>query len=238
MPDHLCQNLPTHQNWRFDEIVAREPDRVKSLEDAGSPEELLKELDSALDRALCECKIRYGWEQAKKVQHDCRAVVQFEIGSRLFDWFFNGRTGYRAHFRAHYACGLEFNAQIIELLRSQMNKVLPNTISARLLNSCFEDVGAIQIASADLFNSLEPSLSKIWLCANRLRHDGGIEELATGVVGPKILLQEGIRWPAFYLDQDSEAWLQLNGAFVGAAGLYQPKDPIIRAKHLAETGLA
>ena len=30
----------------------------------------------------------------------CRAVVQFPVRVDVFDWFFNGRTGYRAHFRA------------------------------------------------------------------------------------------------------------------------------------------
>ncbi len=106
MPDHPCSRLPDKSSWRFDEIACSEPDRVPSLNGAEPPMALLKALKDALDQSLNHSDVRMGREHAKEQSDDCRAVVQFGVGVQLFDWFFNARTGYRAHFRGHYACGL------------------------------------------------------------------------------------------------------------------------------------
>ncbi len=107
---------------------------------------------------------------------------------RRFAEFFNARTGYRAHFRAHNACGLDFNNQIIEAFRHGLNAKLPDVVPGRELNGEFQDCGGTQIPKSFLIDSLEPHLSKVWFCNKRIGPGGGIEVLPTGVVGPRILL--------------------------------------------------
>jgi hypothetical protein len=48
--------------------------------------------------------VRLGREHLDRDWNHVSAVVQFPVGTKLFDWFFNARTGYRAHFRVHYKC--------------------------------------------------------------------------------------------------------------------------------------
>jgi hypothetical protein len=82
--------------------------------------------------------------------------------------------------------------------------------------------------------SLEPRLSKIWFCSQHL-NDGQVTRLPFGLTGPRIILDEGVSWAAPYRD-DSSAWLEVKGAFVSPGGLYQPKDPVRRAKRLQQSG--
>jgi hypothetical protein len=107
----------------------------------------------------------------------------------------------------------------------------------RDLNSEFEDSGEVLITRGFVLTSLVSDLSKVWFCAKRIQPRGGIELLPTGVVIPGLLLDRDVRWAAPYREQDSP-WLDMKGAFVGKSGLYQPKDPICRAKRLQATGEA
>jgi hypothetical protein len=238
VPDDPCSSLPDKSSWRFDAIASSEPDRGLALEMSGTPRALVKALGDALAQAVDRSDVRIGREHAKDQWEDCRAVVQFNVGAQLFDWFFNGRTGYRAHFRAHYACGLGFNSRIIEVLRRCLKARLGDIVRSRELNDEFQDCGGFQMRKDFLINSLEPDLSKVWFCTKRIRPDGGIEMLPTGVVGePRILLSGGDSWPAPYREGDA-AWLDVKGAFLGQAGAYQVKDPIRRARKLQAKGEA
>ena len=237
MSDHPCSLLPEKWSWRFDEIASCEPDRVPALDAAGPPMALLETLKDAFNQALNRSDVRLGREHAKDQWDDCRAIVQFGVGAQLFDWFFNARTGYRAHFRGHYACGLGFNNQIVEVLRCCLDARLPDVVPGQELNSEFEDCGETQIPKGFLIASLVPNLSKVWFCTKRIRYGGGIETLPTGVLGPRILLDGDDSWAAPYRDDDT-GWLDVKGAFLGEAAPYQPKDPIGRAKKLQATGEA
>ena len=163
--------------------------------------------------------------------------MQFSVTRDLFDEFFNARTGYRAHFRAHYECGLKFNAAIIGALRLELERKLPMVVQGRELDCTFQDCGPARISRDFLISSLVEDLSKIWFCGKLIQREGGIRDLPTGVVGPKILLSGGERWAAPNRDE-RDAWLDVKGAFLGAAGRYQPKDPVARAKALQTTGQA
>src|SRR4051794_14324803 len=96
---------------------AAEPHRGTVLEADLSPSFLLAGVCGALGKALEQKDVRFARERAEGQPNDYRAVVQFGLGAALYDWFFNGRMGYRAHFRAHYECGLKFNSQLIDALR-------------------------------------------------------------------------------------------------------------------------
>ncbi len=230
-------SLPDSSGWHFDEIASCEPDRAHLLEVAGPPGDLLREVTGALDAALASGDLRVGREHAAGHWDDCRAVLQFGVGARIFDWFFNGRTGYRAHFRQHHACGMGFNNQIIEALRHCLDAGLREVVPCRELDSEFKDCGGTEVPKSFLVQSLVMDLSKVWFCTNRLRPGGGTELLPMGIVGPRILLDGNVSWAAPYRG-DETAWLDVKGAFLGDRGPYQPKDPVKRAERLQATGEA
>src|SRR6266850_5583361 len=166
MRHHSYFRLPDDVSWRFDQISASDPDRASVLEKAGPPSALLTALQNAFEAALTAGNARLGREQRQgeaSLPDDYRGVVQFPVGSDDFDWFFNARTGYRAHFRMRYEFGLSFNEQIIEVLRRCLD-TLPDIVFGRLLNGAFEDCGPEEIPKLFLTRSLEPALSKVWFC--------------------------------------------------------------------------
>ena len=182
--------LPDEESWRFDEILAAEPERAAVLETAGPPTVLLESIRVAFESALDAGEVRWGQEQACLEPQDLRAVVQLPVAPELFDTFFNARTGYRAHFRAHHEQGLEFNSRIIEAVRRKLDGALPGVVVGRTLNCEFEDCGHVQITKLFLMASLTRDLSKIWFCTKLIQRDGGVYDLPPGVVGP----QNSSRW--------------------------------------------
>src|SRR5262245_44322756 len=89
---------------------------------------------------------RFGREQATDEPGGFRIVVQFGLGSRLFDWFFNGRTGYRAHYYASRDVGPKFNNRVADALLSGLKERLPDAIQARAIGDCFSDLGPVQVS--------------------------------------------------------------------------------------------
>jgi hypothetical protein len=237
MSKHSSSNLPDNITWRFERILESDPERAKALEKAASPSALIDAIVGALEQAIARDDVRWGREQKAGATDDYRAVVQFCVNAQLFDWFFNARTGYRAHFRLHWKCGLEFNKQIFEALRRCLDAKIPNSVIGRQLDGDFQDCGQVEIVKPFLMDSLVPGLSKVWFCTKLIGRDGGIQQLLAGVVGPKILLHGGEPWAAPYR-VDEEAWLDIKGAFLGKHGPYQPKDPRLRARELQAKGEA
>jgi hypothetical protein len=236
MSDSPCSFLPDHASWCFHKIAEGNPGRAAQLKQAGSPSALLKALKQALDLALQNKDFRIGHEHAADERGGYRAVVQFHVGDALFDWFFNARTGYRAHFRAHYQYGLGFNCEIVEALRKCLDQCLPDVVGVRELNSGFGDCGESELAKSVLSNSLAAGSSKISYCSILIGCGGEPKQLPLGVGGAKILLENGDEWTA-YDRCDADAWLELKGAFLGDDGYYyQVKDPIFRAIELQKHG--
>src|SRR5688572_15375600 len=99
-------------DWSFQEFVASDTTRAVRLEQAGSPTDLVEALVAALGLASKMKALICAWEFSEDRPLDCRAVVQFRVEPTLFDWFFNARTGYRAHYRTHPTYGIEFNAAV------------------------------------------------------------------------------------------------------------------------------
>jgi len=181
--------------------------------------------------------LRVGMEQSKSDPAHLRVVLQFHVGSELSDLFFNARTGYRAQFRIDWRMGLQYNADLIDAFRNQIVSLPRSELSARLLTSEFEDCGPHNISWAEVLDSLDRYLSKVWFCARLIGGDGQVTQLPSGVTGPRLRLDDGTTWVALSRD-DADAWLDVKGGFVGSDGLYQPKDPIDRAKRLEATGEA
>jgi hypothetical protein len=236
MSKHSSSDLPEGITWRFDRIRESGPERAEALEKAGSPSALMDAIVGALEQALVRDDLRWGREQKRDdAPDDCRAVIQFPVNPQLFDWFFNARTGYRAHFRLDWKHGLMFNEQIIEAVRRCLEVKLPNVVTGRQLKGDFADSGQVEIPKRFLMDSLVPHLSKIWFCGKLIGRDGGIQGLGSGGVGPRILLEGEESWPTLYRE-DKDAWLDIKGAFLGRNGPYPATDPISRAKKLQATG--
>ena len=153
--------LPEQHTWRFDEIMSIDQARANRLEKAGSPPDLVNAIKHALARALDCDDVRWGQEHAEKQSHDCRAVIQFHVGAELFDWFFNARTGYRAHFRSECTFGIDFNASMIDALRVCLQRQAPETIIGRYGGLWRGSMLRVEL-------SYEFPL-RLW-CARRLRH--------------------------------------------------------------------
>src|SRR4051794_2284409 len=111
--------LPGIADWSFDDVADQDPARAEQLARAGQPAALIDASRAFVDGAETGA-VLFGWEFAGKQPSHHRAVVQFRVDPALFDWFFNARTGYRAHYRAHPDQALAFNARLVYALRDQL----------------------------------------------------------------------------------------------------------------------
>ena len=228
---------PSMQNWSFDKIAEYDHSRAQALIAAPSTAALLKAISNQFDTSLRVDRVRVGWEQSEKCQAEERVVFQFHVGKYIFDMFFNSRYGYRAMFYDHWESGLRFNDEIIESLRNRVVAISGQNLPARRLTASFEDCGSVMVPRAKVINSLAPRLAKIWFCSKLIQPDSGIEDLPSGLIGPRILLGDEDSWNAPLRD-DGDAWLEVKGAFLGTNGPYQVKDPELRAQKIQLRGSA
>jgi hypothetical protein len=224
-------------NWQFSRIVADDPQRASRLEAAPSSADLAEAIISTFSTALTSSNVRIGLEEDRSNPNASRTVLQFHIGVEMFDWFCNARTGYRAQFRSGWETGLAYNFALMEASRQHVQAIPHATIEARHLRGCFEDCGSKEATVGQLVASLDPCLSKLWDCTVLIQDNGPVNRLDIDFLGPHILLEQGNSWLALYCD-DSDAWLEVKGAFLGAEELYQIKNPVERAKKLQLTGTA
>lgn len=223
--------------WNFEEIAPSDPARAKRLEDAPPADSIAAAVLAAFKATLETGKVRVGMEQSDSNPNDRRVTLQFHVGEVLSDWFFNANTGYRAEFRRSWRRGLEYNCGIVTQVRTLVANSPSATLPARLLTHKFEDCGSFVVTREQICASLVPDMSKVWFCARLISGDGRVAQLPSGVVGPRLLLDEHITWAAI-AREDEFAWLDIKGAFIGTCGPYQPKDPIDRAKRLETSGEA
>jgi hypothetical protein len=223
--------------WTFGEIAAREAGRAALLESAPDPDAIRAAVVSHFEAALEGGRLRVGMEQSSSNPSDLRVVLQFPVGEDLYDQFFNANTGYRAQFRRDWQTGLAYNRSIVTEMRSKLASFLPDEVLVRCLSSKFEDCGELTIPREKIYQSLDPDLSKVWFCGRLIVGDGTVVQLPSGATGPRLRLDEESTWAALARDE-SDAWLDVKGAFVGRDGPYQPKDPRERAKKLQSTGEA
>jgi hypothetical protein len=90
----------------------------------------------------------------------------------------------------------------------------------------------------DVVKSLDPELSKVWVCDTLIGNVGGVQNLIVSRSEPDLVFSSGCEpWRSLCADE-SNAWLDLKGAFIGDVGLYQLKDPKVRAQDLEIRGTA
>lgn len=201
------------------------PELAEEIEACPAPVALVEALAGALREATVSGHAHFYDEAARNdPRGGCRAVIQFPAPRTLFNHFFSGRAGYRAHFYVSTACGLVFNDQAVAALVAQLASVMPSQVQGFHIDGDGNETHSC-IRKGFVTRSLVPNLSKLWVVG-----DGA------SFTGPRILLPDGRSWSSILCDGD-RAGVDLKGAFVGTDGsLYQPKDPHWRAERLHEQG--
>ncbi|MBU1360911.1 MAG: hypothetical protein KKC79_09330 [Gammaproteobacteria bacterium] len=165
-------------------------------------------------------------------------MVQFQLEKSLFDWFFNATTGYRAQFRIGRANGLAMNAHLICELASELAHFADADIALHRYTSEFAYKESTQDKVCRVATTLDPRLSKVWVCEKLIGRTGQIEQLFVSRTGPKLNMPETVSWSSLY-PEDAYGWLEVKGAFVPSTGRpYQLKSPKARAATLQDRGSA
>lgn len=246
------------KGWSFDDIRSVDPQRAARLEACPLPRELSEVLAAALDDAIRSGDVRFAIDSRENKFIECRSIVQFAVPVEIYDCFFNARGGYRGKFHIAPDVGTSFNRLIIEAIRPILSTALPESFDVRKIevlidNGCRveRDVGSVQIQRDAFLSSLEPNVSKIWICERLYpREDGAVKDIGLAVLTvaerdqPKLGVPrwaktkaahgEGVRAP---LPERENAWLDLKGGFSaknGEAGQIKPQDK--RARQIHETG--
>ena len=218
--NELLSMLPA---WRLETMEPGDPELTGEVEACPEPAALAAALARSLREAMVGGDTRFCEEAASDPRGGLRAVIQFQAPRAVFNQFFNGRTGYRAHFYASPACGLGFNDQVVAALTAQIADVMPDQLQGFHIDRDGHETRSC-IRKGFIAQSLVATLSKVWA------GDG------VSFTGPRLLLPDDRAWPSILCDGNA-AWIDLLGAFVRPDGSrYQPKDPHIRAKDLSEKG--
>ncbi len=195
-------------------------------------------LVSGLNAALEQAKaIEPIWELSDQFPLVGRAVVQVPVEAEFFATFFNSSAGYRAMFRRGPLIGNATNAALVSTVRSALMLSLADTANAHVIRTGPEWIRREAISRATLVRSLDPSLAKVWYSTAEIRPKGEIRLLPTGVSDRKINVGLPHHWVEIYQDSD-DCIIEVKGAFVGSCGLFQIKDPELRARTLSSKGEA
>ena len=231
-----------HQkDWSFQKIHECEPCRAVRLESCRPPNELI----NALVQSIITIKnddLRIGVDSK-----GCRAIVQFRVTPTLYDWFYNGRTGYRAQFWISPDTGMKFNNRSLTAVVKALTERLAEAIPVRRISvrddgaSC--DVGEIiAYPREELLRSLTPKSSKIWIGEQLIQTSMGLmkDVLTLLPKAEKLCVRgwpaegEGLRAP---LPCPEYCWLDVKGRFLSAKGEPdQIKSQRERAQKIHECG--
>jgi hypothetical protein len=249
---------PTESDWSFAKIFGESPTRATELERAGSPDALVPELAHALAAAINTDDVRFAVDSLNNAFKEVRVIVQFRVTPSLFDWFFNSRTGYRAHYWRGTNEGLAFNTFLVRRLTEILRSRISSSQAARRIKLVSvgqsreeRDCGPFELPPRLLEESLSSHLSKIWICERLIQHGSRnprpIGGLASAAWMAKLVIPrwataqhpdtgergEGCRAPC---PEAGEAWIDLKGAFVGRGDAKQPKAPERRADDIWHRG--
>jgi hypothetical protein len=229
----------TEGDWSFKKIRECDPCRAARLESCGSPDELVAALVQSI---IKNDGLRIGVDDDSKCDR-CRTIVQFRVTPELYDWFYNGRTGYRAQFWTSPEAGMKFNERILAAVVKALTERLPEVIPVvrRLIrrdSASYYDVGhRTACRREELLSSLKPEMSKIWIGEDIIRASPGpmttwltLLRYAKKLCVPKWAVMnpqtgetgEGLRAP-FHCADDS--WLDVKGVFLNATGEPDPIEP-------------
>lgn len=224
--------------WTLDEFDAHDSARALHLRSAPFWSELVEAVRHELRAAIESGNARFGVDESARDSRDLRAVVQFPLGKSLFDWLFNSTAGYRAQFRIGRAKGLAMNAQLISELAAVLGRLATTEIVIHRYTSEFTYKESTGGKVGQVAATLDPKLSKVWICEKQIGEAGKIKNLFVSRTGPRLLMPDTDPWSSLYAE-DADGWLDIKGAFVPPVGQpYQLKSPEERAARLEERGSA
>ena len=178
------------------------------------------------------------WELLEDDNSAGRSVVQFRVSSTLFNTFFNSDIGYRAMFRRGPWIGSSVNAAIVAGIKTILSQKLPKSVNAHVLKWGPELAGHMSLNSSQFLRSLDFCLSKVWYCTAEVVPEGKLRNLPSGVSNTETITV-GFQYPWKKIEQDQgDCIIEIKGAFLGKCGLFQVKDPELRAQRLSERGEA
>lgn len=229
--------LPDSKQWRFDTIQAADRSRASRLEVSPEFDDIVSDLGLALQAAVSDNSVRFGLDTYEGYE---RVTAQFRVSPYLFDAFFNGRTGYRAHFWASPELGLNANALCCRTLLAALEGLRTPTLA-----SVIDDVGnghgetrpqAIRLTSLDrqkLRSSLRSEVTKIWIAEQLLPAElRTLDQVSTD--GLKLDVDRWVcaRAP---LPETGKCWIDLKGCHIGGKQTKMPSD---RATEIHKTGFS
>lgn len=224
--------------WTLNEFDAYDSERALRLRHAPSWPQLLGAVRDALRAAIETKNARFGVDESGRDSRDLRGVVQFPLGTSLFDCLFNSTSGYRAQFRVGSANGLAMNAQLIEEIATELGRFATTDVVIHRYTSEFIYKESTPGKVGQITATLDPKLSKVWACEKLIGNAGQIENLFVSRTGPKLLMPSTDPWSSLY-PEDADGWLDVKGAFFPPTGQqYQLKSPEERAAKLEERGSA
>lgn len=239
---------PNKSDWGFDEIALDDPSRVIALNSCGVADALIEAICEALGAALVR-DVRIGFDGINNDLAAPRVTFQFPVSAALYDWFYNARTGYRAQFWASPEAGDAYNFRLLTHVKRVLEHWLPASgLQGRILfvekqNGDRQDVdtGSRIESRTNVLGSLDPSLSKIWICERLIQLDGKppLSTLALASRGRKLKIPQ---WTGYGLEpqnpQQNGGWLDIKGGYVRSSGkAEQPnKAPATRAYQIHCTG--
>lgn len=198
---------------------------------------LVSNLCAALEQVV---GIQPIWELSDQLPSVGRSLVQVRVTPELFETFFNSPIGYRAMFRRGPRTGSATNAALVDAVQSRLLAVLPETVDAHLIRNGSdgpERIGRTAIPRATFLRSLDPSLAKVWYSTAEVGLNGEIRRLPFGLSDAKIDVGLSYQWTEIRQDAQ-DCIIEVKGAFVGSCGLFQGKDPELRARTLWMKGQA
>jgi hypothetical protein len=249
------------REWSFEKISDSDPCRSVRLESCRPPRALIGAFTQTVAAAKAP-DLRVGVDSICNRFEKCRSIVQFKIPIGLYDWFFNARTGYRAQFWVSAEHGLKLNEQLLSRLRKVLADRFGEEIPVRKIRVDFDDgarsehdVGKMILKRSELFQSLEPRISKIWIGEHLIGTRKGpltnilFPTLSAAAQSPAKLciprwanaknpktgaVGEGLRAP---LPDAEYSWLDLKGGFLTPDGkLSQIKPQDDRAEQIRDYG--
>jgi len=224
--------------WTLDEFNAHDSERALHLRHAPSWPEMVGAVRGALRAAIDAKNARFGVDESSRDSLDLRGVIQFPLGAPLFDWLFNSTTGYRAQFRIGRANGLAMNAQLIGEVAAELGRFATTDVVIHKYTSEFTYKESTPGKVSRVAATLDPRLSKVWVCEKLIGNEGQIENLFVSRTGPKLLMPDTDPWSSLY-PEVADGWLDVKGAFVPPTGQpYQLKSPEERAAKLEKRGSA
>src|SRR5689334_19197821 len=103
--------FPGRHDWRFDNV---EQKRARALDDVIAPSALTQQLAEGIEAGI-KHTARYGLDRDKK-NGTPRIIIQIPVSHELFDQFYNGRCGYRAHYWVRPEVGNDFDNSLVCLV--------------------------------------------------------------------------------------------------------------------------